>query len=37
MTSDLQIGDTREEADFEGVGDELLKERTDEFQALLFE
>jgi DnaK suppressor protein len=37
MTSDLQIGDTREEADFEGVGDALLKERTDEFQALLFE
>lgn len=37
MTSDLQLGDTREEADFEGVGDALLKERTEEFQALLFE
>lgn len=37
MTSDLQIGDTREEADFEGVGEALLQERTAEFQALLFE
>jgi len=37
MTSDLQTGDTREEADFEGVGEELLKTRTEEFQALLFE
>jgi|LauGreDrversion4_2_1035121.scaffolds.fasta_scaffold699332_2 DnaK suppressor protein len=37
MTPDLQIGDTREEADFEGVGEALLQERTAEFQALLFE
>jgi len=37
MVSDPQPGDVREESDFEGVSEELLKERTEEFRQLLFE
>ena len=37
MVSDLQPGDTREEPDFDGVSEELLKEKTEEFRQILFE
>lgn len=35
MANDIQLGDRREESDFEGVPSELLAEKTAEFRALL--
>ena len=37
MASDLQPGDVREEGDFDGVSEEVLKDKTEEFRQLLFE
>ncbi|MFN3202762.1 MAG: TraR/DksA C4-type zinc finger protein [Bradymonadia bacterium] len=35
MTKKIEPGEVREEADFEGVSEELLQERTEEFRAIL--
>jgi DnaK suppressor protein len=35
MATDIQLGDRREESDFEGVPSKLLAEKTAEFRALL--
>ena len=37
MSADIQPGDMREEADFEGVPEEVLEDRIDEFRKILFE
>ena len=37
MSVENQPGDMREEADFEGVSEEILEARIDEFRKILFE
>ena len=37
MNTKAQPGDNREESDFDGVGEELMAERNEEFRNLLFD
>lgn len=37
MNTKVQPGDNREESDFDGVGEELMAERNEEFRNLLFD
>ena len=36
MAQDIQPGDNREDADFDGISEELMQERTEEFRDILF-